>query len=168
MLIAAQNPCPCGFLGDPLKECVCSPSQVSRYQKKVSGPLLDRIDIHLDVPAIKVEKLVEQKDLDAEDSVTIRQRVQQARDLQTKRFETTKIISNADLTNKSIKEFCALSDECIGLLQTAVSKLNLSGRGYNRTLKVARTIADLSGSQSILPEHIAEALQYRSKQPLIV
>lgn len=168
MLVAAQNPCPCGFLGDLLKECSCSPSQISRYQKKISGPLLDRIDIHLEVPAVKVEKLVSQESNDAEPSQTIRERVQKARDRQTKRYIGTKIISNSDLSNKSIKEFCQLSDECLTLLQTAVTKLNLSGRAYNRTIKVARTIADLANEEAILPEHIAEALQYRSKTPSFV
>lgn len=166
MLVAAQNPCPCGFLGDLTKNCVCTPSQVSRYQKKISGPILDRIDIHLDVPAVKVEKLVDSKDELIEDSKTVRERVQKARDLQTKRYKSKKIISNSDLSNKDIKEFCPLSDDCITLLRSAVTKLNLSGRTYNRTIKVARTIADLQASDQILASHIAEALQYRSKQHL--
>jgi magnesium chelatase family protein len=164
MLVAAQNPCPCGFAGDPTKECICNAMQVQRYQKKISGPLLDRIDIHLDVPAIKVEKLVTQNNDDVESSQIIRERIQKARDIQTKRFEKTDLIANADLTNKTIKEFCTLSDECLELLRTAVARLNLSGRGYNRTIKVARTIADLADQKTILPEHIAEALQYRSKE----
>lgn len=164
MLVAAQNPCPCGFAGDPTKECICNAAQIQRYQKKISGPLLDRIDIHLDVPAIKADKLVTQNNDNAESSTSIRQRVQKARDVQTIRFKKSNLIANADLTNKSIKEFCTLNDDCLELLRTAVVRLNLSGRGYNRTIKVARTIADLSDQKEILPEHIAEALQYRSKE----
>lgn len=164
MLVAAQNPCPCGFAGDPTKECTCNAMQIQRYQKKISGPLLDRIDIHLDVPAIKGDKLVTQNTDGIESSKAIQNRVQRARDIQTKRFEKCELIANADLTNKSIKEFCVLSDDCLELLRTAVARLNLSGRGYNRTIKVARTIADLAGEEAILATHIAEALQYRNKE----
>ena len=166
MLIAAQNPCPCGFLGDTLKECICSPSQISRYHKKISGPLLDRIDIHLEVPAVKVEKLVESHDVSSENSATIRQRVQKARNTQTDRYMGSKIISNSELNNKDLKKYCPLSSDSVDLLTRAVSTLHLSGRAYSRTIKVARTIADLAGSEAILPSHIAEALQYRSKNTL--
>ncbi len=166
MLIAAQNPCPCGFLGDPTKECVCSPTQTNRYHKKISGPLLDRIDIHLDIPAVKVEKLVERENTDTETSAMIRQRVQKARNTQTKRYIGSKIISNSELSTRDIKEYCTLSDECLEILKKAVSTLHLSGRAYNRTIKVARTISDLAESEFILPTHIAEALQYRSKESL--
>jgi magnesium chelatase family protein len=166
MLIAAQNPCPCGFLGDPTKECVCSSNQISRYHKKISGPLLDRIDIHLEIPAVKVEKLVASHDVSSENSATIRQRVQKARNAQTDRYEGSSIISNSELNNKELKKYCTLSPESIDLLTKAVSTLHLSGRAYNRTIKVARTIADLAQSEAILPLHIAEALQYRSKNIL--
>jgi len=163
MLVAAQNPCPCGYLGDKSHECSCAPHQINRYQKKVSGPLLDRIDIHVDVPAVKVEKLTERDNVVVEDSKTVRDRVQKARDKQHARYKGTTITSNADLTNKSIKEFCVLSDDCLNLLRLAVSRMNLSGRSYYRTIKVARTIADLAQSDTIEQEHLAEALQYRPK-----
>lgn len=162
MLIVAQNPCPCGYFGDPTHTCHCLPTHISRYQKKISGPLLDRIDIHLDVPAVKVEKLTEQ-DKSSESSSDIRYRVQQARDKQTKRFVDTSILCNADMSNKYIKTFCPLSPECLSLLRMAVEKLQLSARGYHRTIKLARTIADLSDAETLLPDHIAEALQYRPK-----
>jgi magnesium chelatase family protein len=163
MLVAAQNPCPCGYLGDKYHECVCAPTQILKYQKKISGPLLDRIDIHIDVPAVKVEKLTERESNDIENSAVIRDRVQKARDRQIARYNGTAITANAELTNKTIKEFCKLSDECINLLKLAVSKMNLSGRAYYRSIKLARTIADLDDAEEIQPDHIAEALQYRPK-----
>lgn len=162
MLIAAQNPCPCGYLGDKHHECSCAPSQILRYKKKVSGPLLDRIDIHIDVPAVKVQKLTED-DPSVEDSSKIRKRVQKARDLQLKRYRGTKISSNAELSNKNIKLYCQLSEECLNLLRMAVTKMHLSGRSYYRTIKLARTIADLENVDKIAENHIAEALQYRPK-----
>ena len=166
MLVAAQNPCPCGYLGDTKHACRCMPSQIIRYKKKISGPILDRIDIHLEVPAVEVDKLTGTSgtNLNGDSSKIVRRRVQKARDLQVKRFKKTHIISNSEMTEKHLKEFCKLSAECLNILRLAVSKMNLSARSYNRTIKIARTIADLEGSKDIFPTHIAEALQYRPKQ----
>jgi len=164
MLIAAQNPCPCGYLGDKYHMCSCNPAQINRYQKRISGPLLDRIDIHIDVPVVKVEKLTADDALiQAESSKTIQIRVQKARDRQTLRYSKTKILCNADLTNKTIKEYCKLSDDCREILRQAVTRLHLSGRSYHRVIKLGRTIADLEGIEDILVNHIAEALQYRPR-----
>jgi magnesium chelatase family protein len=163
MLVAAQNPCPCGYFGNPTKNCKCNLNQIIRYQRRVSGPMLDRIDIHLDVPAVKVEKLHSRDTADAESSSAIRKRVQRARDIQTRRFKNLKITSNSEMGNKEIKEFCILDENCIKLLQLAVVKMNLSARSYNRTIKLARTIADLEGMDKINSTHIAEALQYRPR-----
>lgn len=125
--------------------------------------MLDRIDIHLDVPAVKVEKLTTSERKNIESSKEIRKRVQKARDLQLKRFKKTKITSNSEMSNRDLKKFCDLSDECLNLLKLAVSKMNLSARSYHRIIKIARTIADLEGTKEIGPSHIAEALQYRPK-----
>lgn len=163
MLIASQNPCPCGYLGDNSHHCICTATQISRYRRKVSGPLLDRIDIHLDVPAVKVEKLTENESGNVENSHTVRERVQKARDIQNKRYKGSAIASNAELTNKTVKMYCHLSDDCISLLRQAVATLGLSGRAYYRIIKLSRTIADLDNKDIIQPNHIAEALQYRPK-----
>ena len=164
MLIAAQNPCPCGYFGDNTHQCKCMAGQILRYQKRVSGPMLDRIDIHLDVPAVKIEKLTaNEKGLKIESSAVIRKRVQKARDMQVKRFKNKNIAANSEMSNKDMKQFCELSDECINLLRLAVSKMNLSARSYHRTIRLARTIADLEASQVIKVAHIAESLQYRPR-----
>lgn len=162
ILIAAANPCPCGYLGDEKRQCRCSPGQIIRYQKRLSGPLLDRIDLHLEIPAVKVEKLTGEASV-AEDSKSIRRRVQKTRDKQNRRFQGKKIMNNAEMQTKEIKEFCPLSADCLNLLRQAVSQMSLSARGYYRVIKVARTIADLAGEEKINVTHLAEALQYRPR-----
>ena len=158
-LVAAANPCPCGFFGDEKRNCTCSPGAITRYQKRISGPILDRIDMHIGVPAIPVGKLTGK--FQSESSATIQKRVQRARDLQLKRFKGMKITSNAEMNNKQLKAFCNLDDQSILLLKQAISKLNLSARAFHRVIKIARTIADLENSEKIKSNHIAEALQYR-------
>jgi len=162
MLVAAQNPCPCGFFSDPDKHCICTPTQIIRYQKKISGPILDRIDIHIEVPRIKFEKLSEDKV--AEESSKIKERVQKARDIQLMRFKGKKIKSNSELSARNIKEFCKLDDEATKIIAGAVDMLKLSARVYHRILKLSRTIADLENCENITASHIAEALQYRPKE----
>lgn len=161
ILVAAQNPCPCGYLSDPDKQCVCTPTQVIRYQKKVSGPMLDRIDIHIEVPRLKYEKL--ESDEKVEDSKAVRTRVKRARELQRNRFQG-KIKANAEMRSKDIKEFCKLDEESKEFLKLAVNRFNLSARSYHKILKLAQTIADLDGANNIKQSHIAEALQYRPQE----
>jgi magnesium chelatase family protein len=162
LLVAAQNPCPCGFLSDPEKHCTCTPTQIIRYQKKVSGPIMDRIDIHIEVPRIKYEKLAEEKV--AEESAAVKNRVQAARNIQTKRFANYKLKANAEMSSKNIKEFCQLEPAAEKIIAQAVDQMKLSARVYHRILKLARTIADLDQSEIIMTSHIAEALQYRPKE----
>jgi len=165
MLIAAANPCPCGFLGDPKHECKCGLAQIDRYQKKLSGPIMDRIDLHLTVPAVEVEKLIKNNSIGrTEKSESVRLRVKQARNFQLKRFEAEDgIVCNADMKNKQIKKYIKLDNPSSLLLKMAVNKYGLSARTYFRMIKVSRTIADLDNSQHILEKHVAEALQYRLK-----
>jgi magnesium chelatase family protein len=161
-LIAAMNPCPCGFYGDTQKPCTCASALVTKYQKRISGPLLDRIDIHIEVPRVDYEKL--SGDRIGESSESIRQRVQTARDIQQKRFSNnglSDIVCNADMRVGEIRQFCKLQNEGQSLMRSAMTQLNLSARAYHRILKLARTIADLAGSEEIQSVHLAEALQYR-------
>ncbi|MBK8617151.1 MAG: YifB family Mg chelatase-like AAA ATPase [Anaerolineales bacterium] len=164
MLVAAMNPCPCGYFGDSQKPCTCSPSTVTKYQKRISGPLLDRIDIHIEVPRVDYEKL--SGDRVGESSETIRARIQAARDRQTARYansDSKHVVSNADMRVKEIREHCKLDDQSQSLMRSAMAQLQLSARAYHRVLKLARTIADLGGCDEIQPTHLAEALQYRPK-----
>ena len=161
-LIAAMNPCPCGFLTDPEKECTCFSSQVIKYQKKISGPLLDRIDMFAEVPRIPIEELQQREK--SESSKIIRNRVQAARDIQTERFESSSISCNKEMSQKHMDTNCVLEEDAKNLLKQAAVSMRLSGRAYFRTIKLARTIADLSMQKTIQPKHIAEALQYRKKQ----
>jgi len=162
MLVAAANPCPCGFLGDDKHVCKCTISQIEHYQKKLSGPILDRIDLHLNVPAVDVDKLISDKEMGREKSADVRVRVLAARLKQTDRFAKVEgVFTNADMKNKHIKKFAKLNNGSKTLLKLAVSKYGLSARSYFRLIKVARTIADLDDSDQILEKHVAEALQYR-------
>ncbi|OGC05329.1 hypothetical protein A3H38_02690 [candidate division WOR-1 bacterium RIFCSPLOWO2_02_FULL_46_20] len=160
MLVAAMNPCPCGRLYDLKQNCTCSPSQVQRYWKKLSGPLLDRIDIQLEVPRLKTDELSTMQP--GETSMIIRKRVKAARNIQIERFKTSDIYSNAHMSSKQVKQCCVLDKEAEAILKTAIVHLKLSARAYDKILKVSRTIADLESSESIKAQHIAEATQYRS------
>ncbi len=160
-LVAAMNPCPCGFHGDPARECRCAPSAVTRYQKRISGPLLDRIDIHLEVPRIDYEQLSDRRA--GEPSAAVRERVQQAREVQTTRFGYGDVRTNADMGPREVQQYARLDDQGEALMRTAVRQLALSARGYHRVLKLARTIADLAGVEQIETTHVAEALQYRPR-----
>ncbi len=161
MLAAAMNPCPCGYFGDPNHECTCSPPQIQRYLSKISGPLLDRIDIHVEVAALPYEQLT--KAPTGENSQAIRERVNRARDIQLRRFEGRPgLYSNAHLQSKDLRKFCIMEDGAEGLLTEAIRRLGFSARAYDRILKVARTIADLEGSDLLKSEHLSEAIQYRS------
>ncbi len=161
-LVAAMNPCPCGFFGDPVRDCRCAPSAVARYQKRISGPLLDRIDIHLEVPRIDYEQLADRRP--GETSEVIRSRVEAARDVQAQRFSGANILTNADMGPREVQLFARLDTAGEQLMRTAVRQLALSARGYHRVLKLARTIADLAGSEAVTTGHVAEALQYRPRQ----
>ncbi|MDP2976049.1 MAG: ATP-binding protein, partial [Anaerolineales bacterium] len=161
MMVAAMNPCPCGYYGDALKPCTCSSMVVTKYQKRISGPLLDRIDIHIEVPRVEYEKLSSERL--GESSGDIRKRVEAARQHQRERFSGTDITSNADMRVGEIRKICKLDETGESLIKAAMSQLQLSARGYHRVLKLARTIADLAGSETIQSTHLAEALQYRPR-----
>ncbi|MBP6930147.1 YifB family Mg chelatase-like AAA ATPase [Patescibacteria group bacterium] len=160
ILVASRNPCPCGYFGDPNKECTCSAHQIEKYGKRISGPLLDRIDLHVEVPRLPYDEMTSKQQ--GESSAVVRDRVIQAREIQKKRFGREK--TNSQMRNKEVEQFCKTNEEGSALLRKAVDSLNLSGRGYIKILKLARTIADLENSPSVMPGHIAEALQYRPKK----
>lgn len=160
MLVAAMNPCPCGYFGHPTRPCTCSPAASARYLARISGPLLDRFDLHIEVPPVEYEQLATRTK--AESSHDIRQRVNRARQIQQERYQGTGITVNAQLSPSLLKRYCALSDEASSLMKTAFEKLDLSARAYDRILKVSRTIADLDDSETLQPRHVAEAIQYRN------
>ncbi len=164
-LIASHNPCPCGFARDPEKECLCSIAEISRYQKKMSGPLLDRIDLHIEVPRLDISKLTTNQP--AESSEAVRKRVELARAQQQVRFQTSQYMTNSDIEARDVKRFCPLSSPVLSLLQQAGKNLYLSGRSLHRVIKVARTIADLELAKEIEVYHVAEALQFRKKEKYV-
>jgi magnesium chelatase family protein len=182
MLIAAMNPCPCGYYGDPVKQCTCNNAVVTKYQKRISGPLLDRIDIHVEVPRLEYDKLSSQRL--GELTALIQARVEAARQTQRARFAAgakqtvpgnapdlynaspLQILCNADMRPAEVRLFCQLDETGRALMKTAMAQLNLSARAYHRVLKLARTIADLAGAENIAPSHLAEALQYRPKMEM--
>lgn len=162
MLIAASNPCPCGYYNDPEKPCTCSPSQVSMYRRKMSGPLMDRMDLFIEVPAVKYEKLTAQSAENQSDS--IREKIEKAREIQKQRFSGERILTNSEMNIPEIKKYCEHDEKSKNLLKKYVDSGKLSARGYHRILKVGRTIADLANSENIKYEHIAEALMYRIRE----
>ena len=161
MLAAAMNPCPCGFFGDTKRECHCSPVQIRRYVSKISGPLLDRIDIHSEVPAVQYKEL--RGNAEIESSACVRSRVICAREIQLERYRSEKnIYANSLMPPKPIRKHCAITAEGEKILETAIQRLGLSARAHDRILKVSRTIADLDGAPSLAPKHLSEAIQYRT------
>jgi len=164
MLVGAMNPCPCGYFGDPVKECSCSPAIVTRYQKRISGPLLDRIDIHVEVPRVEYEKLA--SDLSLEGSESIRARVEAARERQRQRFAGTRLACNAEMGPGEVRGYCRVDDGGRSLLRSAMQQLQMSARAFHRILKLARTIADLANEEGITTAHLAEAIQYRPRRQM--
>ncbi len=161
VLVAAMNPCPCGYYGDAERGCSCSMGMIQRYRKRISGPLLDRIDLHVEVPRVPYDKLM--RNALGESSTSIRARVERARTQQRSRLKGTELTSNADMRPGEIRRFCQLGEEAQALMRAAMRQMHLSARAYHRVLKVSRTIADLEGTEAIQPHHLAEALQYRTQ-----
>lgn len=159
-LVAAMNPCPCGYLTDTTHNCRCTPAQIDRYRSKISGPLLDRIDIHIDVPAVPFREI--KKGQAGESSTSVRERVMAARNIQTRRFKRSTIHANSQMTSRMINRYCPIDSKSMDLLERAVTRLGLSARAYNRIIKISRTIADLEGADSINTIHVSEAVQYRT------
>ncbi|MCL5958457.1 MAG: ATP-binding protein [Chloroflexi bacterium] len=157
----ATQPCPCGYYANSTKECTCSEPMVSRYQKRISGPLLDRIDVHVEVPRVQYEKLADERL--GESSARIRERVEAARGVQRRRFPGTKLTCNSEMGPAQVREYCKVDAAAQGLLKAAMNQLHLSARGFHRILKLARTIADLAGSEMIGAAHVADAVQYRPR-----
>jgi magnesium chelatase family protein len=160
VLVAAMNPCPCGYMGDPKHTCKCSPMQIERYMGRISGPLLDRIDLHIEVPAVPYQELAARQD--GTSSATMRTQVQEARAAQTKRFGGEGQRLNSRMSSRQLRKFCVLDSECQSLMQTAMDSLGLSARAHDRILRVARTIADLDNAADIKQPHLSEAIGYRS------
>jgi magnesium chelatase family protein len=160
MLVAAMNPCPCGHYNDPTRECKCTPQQIQRYLSKISGPLLDRIDIHIDVPAVKFKELA--SDTPSESSGEIRERVMKARIIQGERLKGENLFSNSQMTPRLIRKYCAIDAGSKALLEQVITRLGLSARAYDRILKVSRTLADLEENEKIETTHVSEAIQYRT------
>jgi magnesium chelatase family protein len=160
MLVAAMNPCPCGYFSDPNHECTCTYTKIHRYRSRISGPLMDRIDIHVEVPAVRYKDLASQHD--TETSADIRGRMNRARAMQSERLKRTKIHCNSQMNNRQIKRYCPVGSDSNNLLEAAIDKLGLSARAYNRILRIARTIADLERAEHIGAHHVSEAIQYRS------
>ena len=161
MLVAAMNPCPCGFYGDIKRQCRCSVKQIEKYRQRISGPLLDRIDIHVEVPLVDFKDLTSDS-LTGESSETIRQRVSTARTIQVERFKTDKLTTNSAMGARQVRDHCKLDSESKGYLEHAMQEMNFSARAHDRILKVARTLADLGGSTNIRPNDVLEAIQFRS------
>jgi magnesium chelatase family protein len=162
MLVAAMNPCPCGYFGDSKRECTCTPATVTRYQKRISGPLLDRIDIHVEVPRVDFEKLSSNRV--GEPSQAVRERVEAARELQRARLEGSSLACNADMGPGEIRVYARIDDDGRSLIRQAMKQIGLTARGYHRVLKLGRTIADLAGAEDIQTVHLAEALQFRPRR----